>query len=122
MKTKQFSLRARANSLRFACEGIYRFFSEEHNAWVHLVATLLVVALALSLKVSFPEIIALVVVTGLVWVAEIFNTAIERAMDLISPEYDPSVKLIKDLAAAAVLTAAFIALITGAIIFIPKIF
>jgi diacylglycerol kinase (ATP) len=66
--------------------------------------------------------IALVIVIGLVWVAEIFNTAIEKIMDLISPSYHPEVKLIKDLAAAAVLTTAFIAVIAGAIIFIPKFF
>jgi diacylglycerol kinase len=57
----------------------------------------------------------------MVWVAEIFNTAIEKTMDFISRERHPQIKLIKDLAAAAVLVTAFSALITGAIIFIPKL-
>jgi diacylglycerol kinase (ATP) len=43
-------------------------------------------------------------------------------MDLISPGYHPKVKLVKDLSAAAVLIAAIISVITGAFIFIPKIF
>jgi diacylglycerol kinase (ATP) len=122
MKTKPFSFRARANSFRFAWKGVYKFFSQEHNAWIHLAATIMVFAFALWLKVSPNEMILLIIVVGFVWVAEIFNTVIEKTMDFVSPGYHPKVKLIKDLAAAAVLTASFIALITGAIIFIPKIF
>jgi diacylglycerol kinase (ATP) len=122
MKTKQFSFRARVNSLRFAGRGIYKFFAEEHNAWIHLAATIMAFAFAWCLRVSVNEMIALVIVIGLVWVAEIFNTAIEKMMDFISPGYHPQVKLIKDLAAAAVLTTSFIAVVTGAIIFIPKFF
>jgi diacylglycerol kinase (ATP) len=122
MKTKQFSFRSRANSLRFAWEGICKFFEQEHNAWLHLSATVAMLIAAWCFRVSLNEIILLVIVTGFVWTAEIFNTAIERIMDFISPGYRPEVKCIKDLAAAAVLLAAFIALITGAFIFIPKLF
>src|SRR6476469_646351 len=122
IKTKQFSFRGRANSFRFAWEGIYRFFEEEHNAWIHLAATIMTFGFAWCLGVSRLEMISLIIVIGLVWVAEIFNTAIEKMMDLIEPAYHPKVKLVKDLAAAAVLVAAFIALGTGAFIFIPKIF
>jgi diacylglycerol kinase (ATP) len=122
MKTKQFSFRARANSFRFAWEGIYSFFRQEHNAWIHLAASLVAFIAAWWFRVSRNEMILLIAVIGFVWVAEIFNTAIEKMMDLISPGYHPKVKLIKDLAAAAVLVAAFIALITGAFIFIPKFF
>jgi len=122
MKTKQFSFRARANSFRFAWDGIHNFFVQEHNAWIHLAATIMVFISAWWLGVSQIEMILLVMVTGFVWVAEIFNTVIEKIMDLFTAEYHPKVKLIKDLAAAAVLVAAFIALVTGAIIFIPKFF
>jgi diacylglycerol kinase (ATP) len=122
MKTKQFSFRARANSFRYAWEGIYRFFAQEHNTWIHLTATIAVFVAAWLLGVSHIEMILLIIVTGFVWVAEIFNTAIEKTMDLISPGYHPKVKLVKDLSAAAVLIAAIISVITGAFIFIPKIF
>jgi diacylglycerol kinase (ATP) len=122
MKAKEFSFRARAGSFRFAINGIKGFFRQEHNARIHLAATIAVFIAAWWLRLSGTEIILLVIVTGFVWSAEIFNTAIERIMDLISPERQPEVKLIKDLAAAAVLVAALIAFITGAIIFIPKFF
>lgn len=122
MKTKQFSFRARANSFRFASDGVYSFFSQEHNAWIHFAATIMVFIAAFGFRVSRIEMISLVIVTGFVWVAEIFNTAIEKIMDFVSPELHPEIKLIKDLAAAGVLLAAFTAVVTGAIIFIPKFF
>jgi diacylglycerol kinase (ATP) len=122
LKTKPFSLRARANSFRFAWNGIHRFFLQEHNAWIHLVATMTVFLSAYWFGVSRQEMVLLIIVTGFVWVAEIFNTAIEKMMDFVAPGYHPRVKLIKDLAAAGVLVASLIALATGAFIFIPKIF
>ena len=65
---------------------------------------------------------ALIIVIGFVWVAEFFNTAIERIMDFISPGQHPEVRFIKDMSAGAVLLAALTAAITGGIIFIPEIF
>jgi diacylglycerol kinase (ATP) len=122
MKTKQFSFRDRANSFRFAWEGICRFFEQEHNARIHLFATGMVFLLACWFRVSRQEAIVLILVVGFVWVAEIINTAIEKLADFVEPGFHPKIKLIKDLAAAAVLVAALIALLTGAFIFIPKIF
>lgn len=122
MQTKSFSLRARLLSFRFAANGLKRFFREEHNAWIHLAATLFVFVLARFFSVSTYECIALILSIGIVWVAEVFNTAIEKIMDRLSPGHHPAVGYIKDLAAGAVLLAAIIATITGAIVFIPKIF
>jgi diacylglycerol kinase (ATP) len=122
MKSKSFSIRARASSFRFAWEGIYKFFSREHNAWIHLAATIVVFAAAWKFNISRNELISLVIVIGFVWAAEILNTAIEKIMDFVSPQYHPEVKIIKDLAAAAVLIAAAAALFTGGLIFIPKLF
>jgi len=122
MKQLQFSLKSRVASFGFAFEGLFSFFRNETNAWIHLAATVVMAALALYCKLSPNEIVFLVLVTGFVWVAELFNTAIERIMDFISGESHPGIKLIKDLAAGAVLLSAVTAFITGAIIFIPKLF
>lgn len=70
---------------------------------------------------KFMEIILIIIVTGMVWCAELFNTAIEKMADLITKERHPTIKFIKDIAAGAVMIAALIALFTGGIIFIPKI-
>jgi diacylglycerol kinase (ATP) len=120
MKTGPFSFRKRAGSFRFAFNGVKLFFREEHNARIHLVATVAVFTGAWWLQLTSVEITLLLIVTGFVWVAEIFNTAIENIMDFISAERRPEIKLIKDLSSAAVLVAAFTAVITGLIIFIPK--
>ena len=122
MKPRYFSTRERANSIRLAWDGILLFFREEHNARIHLVSSIAVLIASCYFRLSRFEIITLVIVTGFVWAAEILNTSMEKAMDLIVPEQHPTVKLIKDLAAAAVLIAAMTAVTVGAIIFIPKLF
>lgn len=120
-KNIPFSLRARGESFNYAFKGVVTFFQQQHNAGIHLVATVVVFALSIIFPVSRFEIVALVLSIGFVWVAEIFNTAIEKAMDFISTEKDNRIKVVKDLSAAAVLVAALAALATGCLIFIPKI-
>lgn len=121
MKQQQFSLRSRLNSFGFAFNGLFTFFRQEPNAWLHLIATLTVFMAAWYFQLSFYEVVALIIVTGFVWVAEIFNTAIERIMDFISMEKNSRIKFIKDLSACGVLLSAITAMVTGAIIFIPKL-
>lgn len=122
MKTYgSFTLRARLRSFRYAYSGLIRFFFEEHNAIVHLLATIVVGALVIFFRINGAELLALVIVTGGVWVAELLNTAIEQVMNMVSPEWHPKVKYIKDLAAAAVLVAAITALLVGGLIFIPRL-
>ena len=121
MKQKPSSLSSRVSSMRFAISGILQFFREEPNARIHFVANCLVFLTAHCLRLSGREWIALIMAAGIVWICEIFNTAIERIMDHLSPEYHESVGFIKDLAAGAVLISAIIAALTGLIIFMPKI-
>lgn len=121
MKPAPFSIRARAKSFRYAGQGIINFLQREHNAWLHLSATIAVIVLASIVKLTKIELLALVFAIGFVWVAEMLNTCIERMMDLVSTEKNPEIGFIKDLAAGAVLVAAITALITGGIIFIPKL-
>ncbi len=120
-KDKSFSITARTQSFGYAINGIIAFFKQEHNAWLHGAATIMVIVLAFVFPVSKMEAVALALAVGFVWTAEIFNTAIEKIMDFISLEKNPAIKYIKDLAAGAVLVAAMAALVTGLIIFIPKI-
>lgn len=122
MKSQGFSIRARVRSFRFALEGIASFFLREHNAWLHFIATIAVFTLAAVVGVNKLELLALVFAVGFVWVAEMFNTCIERVMDFVSIKQDAEIKFIKDLAAGAVLTAAITALAVGLVVFIPKLF
>jgi diacylglycerol kinase (ATP) len=121
MQPEKFSIRSRVKSFSYAIEGIRRFISREHNARIHLVATLMVIITARVLEVSRMEAVALTLVTALVWIAEMLNTCIERMADLITRERNTEIKFIKDLGAGAVLVAALAAVIVGLFIFIPKI-
>ncbi len=121
MKQKTFSCRSRLNSFGFALKGILAFFQQEPNAWIHLAATVAVSIASVYFSISGFELIALIIVTGFVWLAEMLNTVIERIMDFVSPDHHFKVAFIKDLAAAAVLVSALIAVITGLIVFIPKL-
>lgn len=120
--SSRFSWKARWRSMGYAIAGIHHFFRTQHNAVIHLYMTVFVFIAAAFFATSMGEMIALILAAGFVWVAEIFNTAIELAMDHVSPGRSRRVKLIKDMAAAAVLVAAITAATTGFIIFIPKIF
>ena len=121
MHPKPFSIRSRIKSFSYAFAGLRRFVWQEHNARIHLAATIAVVIAAFLLHVSRLEAIALTVVVGGVWATEMLNTCFEVMADLICPEEHPTIKFIKDLAAGAVLVAAITAVIVGLIIFIPKI-
>jgi diacylglycerol kinase (ATP) len=120
-KDKPFSFRARARSFKYAFDGIINFFKAEHNALIHLLATIIVLTLAILLRVSELEMIALILAIGFVWVAELLNTAIEKIMDFISTEQHPNIKFIKDISAAAVLVSACVAIAVGCFVFIPKL-
>jgi diacylglycerol kinase (ATP) len=121
MRPKPFSIRSRIKSFSYAFAGLRRFVWQEHNARIHLAATIAVVITAFLLHVSRLESVALTVVVGGVWATEMLNTSLEVLADLICPEEHPTIKFIKDLAAGAVLVAAITAVIVGLIIFIPKI-
>jgi diacylglycerol kinase len=115
-------LMARIESFKYAWNGIKEFVAKEPNARIHLVATTILCGAIVYFKIRGIELLALITVTGFVWVAEAFNTAVEAIMDFISPEYHPRVGLIKDISAGAVLIAVFTALIIAAIVFFPKLF
>lgn len=117
----RFSWGARAKSFGYAWSGLKIVFQKEHNTWIHLVLTLAALLLGILLRISRWEFMVLLIVMGLVWVTEILNTCIEKVMDFVSPEYHPKVKVIKDMAAAAVLIMAIVAVIVGCLIFIPKL-
>jgi diacylglycerol kinase len=121
MNQHAFSWKKRGHSIGFAWQGIMSFFRTEHNARIHAAFTLIVLLLGLLFHIAAWEWCMLVIIMSMVWMAEIFNTAIEKAMDHVSMEVHPRIKLVKDLSAAAVLLTAIAAVIIGLFVFIPKI-
>ncbi len=89
----------------------------EPNVIIHAIATFIVVVLAVVKKLNKVEWCLLVFAIGIVWIAEAFNTTVERLCDLYTTSFNPFIKVIKDIAAAGVLLAAAISTIIGIIIF-----
>jgi len=118
----RFSWSARLKSFTYAGQGLQALFRTEHNAWIHFVLTVAALVAAFVLNISRGEWLALIIAFGLVWMAELFNTCIEKTMDFLSEEKHPQIKVIKDMAAAAVLIAALVAFFVGLIIFLPRLF
>lgn len=118
---EKFSFKKRAKSFVYAAKGIKSFISREHNAWIHSTATLATIVLGIILHISRTEWIAIVLCIGMVFSAEAFNTAIERLVNLVSPDYNKTAGDVKDIAAGAVLLCAVAAAIVGFIIFLPKL-
>ena len=108
-------------SFQWAFRGLASCFRSQENMRIHFAATVLVVGLGLWLRLAGWEWCAVLGVFALVWMAEIFNTAIEALVDLLSPERRPLAGKVKDLAAGAVLAAALGAVAIGAFIFVPKL-
>ena len=121
MQAQKFSIIRQLKSFRYAIAGIRELILSEHNARIHLTATIAVILMSVIFKVSRQEGLMITGAIGLVWITEMFNTCIEKTMDFISTEKHPEIKSIKDIAAAAVLIASVTAFIIGLIIFIPKI-
>lgn len=121
MKEEKFSIAKRLKSFTYAFHGLRVLIKEEHNARIHLFATVCVVAAGILFKISLMEWVAVVFAIGLVFSFEIINTSVEHIANFICPERDDRIKRIKDLAAAAVLVSAITAAVIGLIVFIPKI-
>ena len=112
---------SRIASFRHAFAGWWYVLCTQHNAWIHAVASVAILAVAFWLGLERLEWAILVLVIALVWVAEFVNTAVETLVDLLSPEIHPLAKTAKDIAAASVLIAALTAVVVGILVLGPKL-
>jgi diacylglycerol kinase len=116
---RSFSTAERLKSFRNAFRGIMTLIRFEHNARIHLVILLIVLLAGILFKISLIDWMILMIVSGLVFISECFNTAIENLSDLISEQQNEYIRRAKDVAAAGVLLSAIISVAAGLIIFIP---
>ena len=114
-------LKRRIISFKYAGQGVVTLFKTQPNAVIHLAILLIVVGFGWWLQISVVEWLMLMLTFAMVLVAEAFNTALEFLTDLVSPNYHELAGKTKDVAAGAVLIAAFFAIIIGILIFLPKI-
>jgi len=120
-ESDRFLIRKRLVSFRFAFNGIKNLIKNEHNSRIHIVTLICVIVLGILLKIELIEWIAISIVSGLVILTELLNTAIERLADFVESDWNEKIGIIKDYCAGAVLISAVISVIVGGLIFIPKI-
>lgn len=100
--------------LKVAISGMVYTFKTQRHMRVHLYMVLAVTLMGVLFNFSLREMLVLLFVMSLVVVAEMFNSAIEATVDLVSPNYHPMAKFAKDISAGAVLISTIFALIVGA--------
>lgn len=109
-------------SFSHALRGLELAFSAERNLKIHLACAVLAVILAAVLSFDVVSWTLLFLAIGLVFIAELLNTAVERVVDMVSGgEFHILAKEAKDIAAAAVVVASFTSLLMGAALFLPRL-
>lgn len=104
-----------------AFNGIQHFFRTERNGKIQLAVACFTLLVGFYLRLSSVEWILILFCISLVISLEMINTALEHLCNHVHSDYHSTIKIIKDIAAAAVLFASITSVITGLIIFIPKI-
>ena len=115
----KYNYKKQLRSFRYAWQGIRQCVGREQNLSFHLIVTVLVIGAGFAFGITPGEWTAICLCIGLVVSAELFNTAIERLVDLVSPQRHPLAGQVKDIAAGAVLVCALAAIAVGLIIFVP---
>jgi len=110
------------DSFRHAFDGIFAVIKQERNMKIHICCACLVIIFGCLFRISPDEWFVCIGWIAAVISAELFNTAIEIALDLAMPDIHPAVKLAKDASAGGVLILAIGAAASAAFIFLPKIF
>lgn len=117
-----FRFRGFTESLRLAIIGIGYLFRYHRNMRIIFVAGMAVFILGVYFRLQGLELVALCITITLVFMAEIFNTAIELLLDMHTGKYRTLIKLVKDISAAVVLLASLNAVVVGWALFYKKIF
>ena len=114
-------LYSRLKSFRYAFQGLWYVLRSQHNAWIHALVTVSVLALAWWLELPALQWAILLLTIMVVWMAEFMNTALEAIVDMVKPEEHPLAKIAKDVAAAAVLVGAAGSVLIGLLVLGPPL-
>ncbi|MGG3444408.1 diacylglycerol kinase [Bacillus cereus] len=107
------------NSFGYAIAGIYFCLRHERNMKIHYLAAVIVICCGFYFHITKIEWVVLLIVIGIVMSLEMVNTAIEKTVDLATTDIHPFAKNAKDVAAGSVLLFTIIAVVIGAVIFLP---
>jgi diacylglycerol kinase (ATP) len=109
-------------SFIYAISGVIYSLKTQRNMRIHFLAALLVMILSKYLDLKEMEMVAVIFATALVIIAEMINTAVETAVDMITDKFHPLARIAKNVAAGAVLVAVLNAIIIGYVIFFDELY
>lgn len=102
---------------RYALEGIVAVVRTQRHMRFHFFSVVLVLLMGLLFRLDKREMLVLLFTISIVLIAEMFNSAIEATVDLVTEEYHPKAKFAKDIAAGAVLVATLNAVVVAWVLF-----
>jgi diacylglycerol kinase len=108
-------------SISIAFSGIAQLVKDENNAKIHLISTILVLIFGIKFNFTTQEWLWISLAIAGVWVAELINSALEKIVDLVSPQHHPLAKKAKDYAAGAVLVLVIWAIFVFCLVSFPHI-
>jgi len=117
-----FRFRGFKDSLKLAMIGFKYLFLYHRNMRIIFLSGIAAALLGVRFQLKGIELVALCITITLVFMAEIFNTAIEMLMNMLTSKYHLRIKLVKDIAATVVLLACLNALAVGYILFVRRLF
>jgi diacylglycerol kinase (ATP) len=106
------------DSFRYALDGILHGFRSQRHMRFHFCIAVLALLAGVIYGLNATELLVLTFAISMVIIAELFNTAIEAVVDLVTTTYHPLAKYAKDVAAGAVLIAALNACVVGVLLFL----
>lgn len=109
------------NPFRYALEGIVDAMATQRHLRIHFVVAALVLLFGLLLRLPRGDLLLLLIAIALVLIAELFNTAVELAVDLASPTFDPMARRAKNIAAGAVFLSALASAVIGTVALAPPL-
>lgn len=122
MEKRDGFIKHQIKSFGYGFEGIFYSFKTQLHFRFHILAAVIVTVMGIIYSISYFEWLVIILISSSVIAAEAANTAIEETCNLLHPDVHPKAKLAKHCAAAAVLILSIGAVLTGFIIFIPKVF
>ncbi|KPK42478.1 MAG: hypothetical protein AMJ78_02410 [Omnitrophica WOR_2 bacterium SM23_29] len=109
--------RGLVESFNYAIEGLIHALKSQRNMRIHFAVGVGVIILAIYLNLERTDLILLLSAITLVFIAEMFNTAIELSVDIFTKEFHHLAKMAKDIAAACVFITVVYAVIVGYLVF-----
>ncbi len=108
-------------SFQHAFAGLWHAWKTQRNVRIHVAIAIVVAILGLALELQPGQWAVIILTIGFVIVSELFNTVVESLVDLVTAEQHPLAKQAKDIAAAAVLTSAIVAVAVGLLVLGPPL-